>query len=670
MARKFREFDPTRNLPKWRRRFARLFLIALIAGAAYAAPKLYVPHFDVDPSTPTADWVDYGGDRGGQRHSAATQITPKNVKHLRKAWEYNTGDVSDGEGEVAARTAFEATPILVDGTLYVPTPFNRIIALDPETGEERWVYDPEIDLSHGYHNQLISRGVTMWNDADSGQKRILTATNDARLIALEASTGKPCIDFGTEGQVYLNKGVGEIRHKGEYQVTSPPVVVGDVVVVGSAIGDNQRVNVPSGVVRGFDVHSGELRWAWDLRPPDYEPDPDMLSEDGYVLGSPNVWGPMSVDEDRGLVFVPTGNPSPDYYGGMRNGLDHYGSSVVALKAETGEVAWNFQTVHHDLWDFDVPCQPTLSHVIRDGERIPVVIQATKMGLLFVLHRETGEPIFGVEERPVPQTTVPGEITSPTQPFPIKPPPLIPTQLNAEDAFGLYWGDKSECREKIETLHYEGMYTPPRVDEPTLMYPGNAGGSNWGGIAVDPIRQILVANVMDMPWVVTLIPADRIDEERRKHPDSEIGRQEGTPYGMRREMLVSSLVLPCNPPPWGTIAAVDLNTGDILWQEEFGTVRDIAPVPLPLKLGVPNLGGPLVTASGVIFIGAAMDDYLRAYDIETGKELWKGRLPAGGQATPMTYRVSEESKQYVVICAGGHGRAGTTLGDSIIAYALP
>jgi quinoprotein glucose dehydrogenase len=670
MARKLREFDPTRNLPKWRRRFARILLIALIAGAAYAAPKLYVPHFEVDPATPTADWIDYGGDRGGQRHSAATQITPKNVKHLRKAWEYHTGDVSDGNGEVESGTAFEATPILVDGTLYVPTPFNRIIALDPETGEERWTFDPKIDLKGNYGNDLISRGVTMWRDPNSDRKRIYAATNDARLFALESDSGKPCNDFGVDGQVDLNKGTGEQQWKGEYQVTSPPAVVGDVVIVGSAVSDNQRVDAPSGVLRAFDVHTGELQWAWDLRPPDFDPDPDMLTEQGYLLGSPNVWAPMSVDEERGLVFVPTGNPSPDYYGGLRNGIDYYGSSIIALKANTGEIVWNFQTVHHDLWDFDVPCQPTLSHVIRDGEQIPVVIQATKMGLVFVLHRETGEPIFGVEERPVPQTTVPGEITSPTQPFPIKPPPLVPTELSAEDAFGLYWGDKKECREMIETLHYEGMYTPPRVDEPTLMYPGNAGGSNWGGIAVDPVRQILVANVMDMPWVVTLIPTERFDEERKNNPGGSFSRQAGTPYGMRREMLTSSLVLPCNPPPWGTIAAVDLNSGDILWQEEFGTVRDIAPVPVPIKLGVPNLGGPLVTASGLIFIGAAMDDYLRAFDIETGKELWKGRLPAGGQATPMTYRVNETSKQYVVICAGGHGRAGTTLGDSIVAYALP
>jgi quinoprotein glucose dehydrogenase len=670
MTNKLTRFDPTRNLPKWRRRFARVFLIALIAGTAYAAPKLYVPHFDVDPATPVAGWIDYGGDRGGQRYSPATQITPKNVKHLRVAWEYNHGDFSDGDGAIPSESAFEATPILIDDTLYVPTPFNRIIALDPETGEERWTYDPEIDLTGRYANQLISRGVTMWMDADSGQKRLFAATNDARLIALEPETGEPCNDFGASGQVDLNAGTGEQRWKGEYQVTSAPAVVGGVVIVGSAISDNARTDAPSGVLRAYDVHSGALRWAWDLRPPDFEPKPEMLTEAGYLLGTPNVWAPMSVDDERGLVFVPTGNPAPDYYGGVRDGIDYYGSSVVALKADTGEVVWHFQTVHHDLWDFDVPCQPTLTHVVRDGEEIPVVIQATKMGLVFVLHRETGEPIFEVEEREVPQSDVPGEQTSPTQPFPVKPAPLVGTHLDSEDAWGLYWGDKRGCRELIESLHFEGMYTPPKLDTPTLMYPGNAGGTNWGGVAVDPERQILVANVMDLPWVVTLFPIERWDEERARTPNVEMARQEGTPYALRREMLISALELPCSAPPWGTLNAIDLNTGDLLWKQEFGTVRDLAPMPLPIKLGVPNLGGPCVTASGVIFIGAAMDDYLRAFDIETGKELWKGRLPAGGQATPMTYRISETGKQYVVICAGGHSRGGTKLGDSIIAYALP
>jgi quinoprotein glucose dehydrogenase len=628
----------------------------------------------IDYAGPTADWLEYGGSAGGERYSPLTQITPENVEHLEVSWTYHTGDVSDGRGEVRSTTAFEATPILVEGTLFLCSPFNRVIALDPETGAERWSYDPKVDLSGGYANQLICRGVSSWLDSerDTGvcRRRIYTATNDARLVALDSETGTPCEDFGMNGEVDLNPGVGDQLWRGEYQITSPPAVAGDLVIVGSAVADNVRIDAPSGVVRAYDARSGELRWAWDLAPPFEVPDAGYAAETGYMLGTPNVWAQFSVDEARDLLFVPTGNPSPDYYGGQRNGIDYYGSSVVALRASTGQVLWHFQTVHHDLWDFDVPAQPTLTTVVRSGEEYPAVIQPTKMGLLFMFHRETGEPLFPIEERPVPQSTVPGEQTSPTQPFPLKPPSLVPHELSPEDAWGLTPHDRKGCREKLEQLHFEGIYTPPRLGQGTLMYPGNAGGSNWGGVAVDPVRQILIANVIDMAWVVSLLPAEEYEEARRANPGVEISPQRGTPYAMRREMLTSPWDLPCNPPPWGTLAAVDLGTGDIRWQVKLGTIRDLAPFPLPLKLGVPNLGGPLVTASGLIFIGATMDDYLRAFDIETGEELWKGRLPAGGQATPMTYRLSNAGKQYVVIAAGGHGRAGTTLGDAVVAFALP
>jgi quinoprotein glucose dehydrogenase len=388
-----------------------------------------------------------------------------------------------------------------------------------------------------------------------------------------------------------------------------------------------------------------------------------------VLGTPNVWAPISVDEERGLVFVPTGNPAPDYFGGLRNGIDHYGSSVVALRASNGSVVWSYQTVHHDLWDYDVSSQPTLTTLVRDGARIPALIQATKMGLVFVLQRETGEPIFPVEERPVPQGGVPGELLSPTQPFPLKPPPLVPHDLSPEDAWGITPFDRAACRRTFEALRYEGIYTPPSL-QGSLMYPGNAGGSNWGSVAVDPERQILIANVSDVPFAVTLLPAEGYEQARRDNPGVEIAPQRGTPYAMRRETVLSPLGVPCNPPPWGTLAAVDLDDGEIRWQVRLGTIRDIAPIPLPIKLGTPNIGGPLVTASGLVFIGAAMDDYLRAFDTETGEELFKWRLPAGGQATPMSYRARPGGKQYIVIAAGGHGRGGTRLGDFIVAFALP
>ena len=373
-------------------------------------------------------WPSYGGDLGGRRYSPLTGITPQNVGGLEVAWTYHTGDVSDGRGAIPSTTAFEATPILVDGVLYICSPFNRVTALDPETGAVHWTFDPEIDLSGRYANQLICRGVSAWVDADrepgaACRRRIFMGTNDAFLIALDAETGTPCADFGEAGRVDLNRGVGDQRWQGEYQVTSPPAVVRDLVVVGSAVSDNARIDAPSGVVRAFDARTGTLRWAWDLAPPEFEPGPDNTGDHGWALGTANVWAPMSVDEERDLVFVPTGNPAPDYYRGSRAYMDYYGSSTVALRGSTGEVVWHFQTVHHDLWDYDVPSQPTLVTLRRDGGSVPAVLQSTKMGHLFVLHRETGEPLFPVEERPVPQGGVPGEVISPTQPFPVRPPPL-------------------------------------------------------------------------------------------------------------------------------------------------------------------------------------------------------------------------------------------------------
>jgi quinoprotein glucose dehydrogenase len=644
----------------------------VIVIAAAAGLWDLVAETQATPDTATAEWQSYGCDPGGSRYSPLTAINRDNVQRLEVAWVYRTGDWSDGEGEFGTTSAFEATPLLVDRTLYLASPFNRIIALDPGTGKEKWTFDPKIDLSADYGNQLTSRGVSFWRDSkhpeDPSTHRIYATTNDARLIALNAATGKPSADFANGGEINLNEGVGKALYPGEYQLTSPPTIAGNLVIVGSAISDNERIDAPSGVVRAYDARDGSLKWSWDLAPPSGPANKDLVSDAGYALATPNVWAVMSVDEDRDLVFVPTGNPAPDYYGGMRNGNDYYGSSVVAMRASTGEVVWHFQTVHHDLWDFDVPAQPTLTHVVRDGKQVPVVIQPTKMGLIFTLHRETGKPIFEVEERPVPQSTVPGEKTSPTQPFPVKPLPLVRTTLSPQDGWGPLGLGREEARKAIAACHFEGMYTPPQLNKPTLMYPGNAGGSNWGGVAVDPERQILIANVIDAAWEVMLFPADQVDQVRKKHPRIEIGQQRGTPYAMTRRLLLSPLDVPCNPPPWGTLAAIDLTSGDILWQEPLGTVRDLSPVPLPVRYGTPNLGGPMVTGGGLIFIGAAMDNYLRAFDIDSGRELWKRRLPAGGQATPMTYRLSENEPQMVVIAAGGHGRMGSKLGDYVVAFA--
>ena len=648
--------------------------VAVVAAAWHFFPRTPPP---IDFSGPVANWPAYGGNQGGERYSPATQITTANVEHLEIAWEHHSGDVSAGSQEVPATTAYEMTPILLDDVMYTCSPFNRVFALDPETGEEIWVHDPEADLSVDYANQLVCRGVAAWTgDSENGDvtcaRRISTATADSRLIAIDAATGLPCGDFGNAGEVSLTLGVGDLMWGGEYHMTSPPAVIGDLVVVGSAVNDNWRANAPAGVVRAYDARNGSLVWAWDPAPADYEwPSPEAEVPEGveYVPGTPNVWAPMSVDEERDLLFLPTGNSAPDYYGGHRNGIDKYGSSVVALRGSSGELVWHFQTVHHDLWDFDVASQPTLTTVMRNGTAIPAVVQATKMGLVFVLNRETGEPLFPVEERPVPQSDVPGERSSPTQPFPTKPPPLVPHQLSADEAWGMTPWDRGGCRERFESLRFEGIYTPPSL-EGSLMFPGNAGGTNWGGVAVDPSRQFLVANTLNIAWAVTLYPADEFEARREAGTDAELAPQRGTPYGMQREMLSSSLGIPCNAPPWGTLAAVDLSSGDIAWQVPLGTIRDIAPIPLPIKLGVPNLGGPVVTTSGLVFIGATMDDYIRAFDLSSGEELWKHRLPAGGQATPMTYRLRQDGKQYVVIAAGGHGRAGTKLGDSLVAFALP
>jgi quinoprotein glucose dehydrogenase len=617
-------------------------------------------------------WPHYGGDAGGQRYVVLDAITPRNVGRLERAWVFHTGDVSDGKGDVPSTTAFEATPILVDGLLYVCSPFNRVFALDPQTGLAVWRFDPGIDLSGRYGNQLVCRGVAYWAAADADRssqcaRRIFTATNDARLFALDALTGRACPDFGDAGSVALAPAAGEPLWQGEYQVTSPPAVVGDVVVVGSAVSDNARIDAPSGLVRAFDARSGRAIWSFDLSPPGYDPGPEQRSAAGFALGTPNVWAPMAVDPERDLVFLPTGNAAPDYYRGERAFMNHYGSSVLALRGASGEIVWQFQTVHDDLWDYDVPAQPTLTTLRRDGAQIPVVVQTTKMGLVFVLHRETGVPVLPVEERPVPRKgAVPGERISPTQPFPVRPPPLVPHTISPDDAWGLTFWDRGRCRDLLASLRFDGIYTPPSL-QGTLAYPGNAGGSNWGGVAVDARRQLLVANTMDLAWAVQLVPRDALERARRDHPHDEFGPQRGTPYALRRFAVLSPLGLPCNPPPWGQLAAVDLSSGEIAWQVKLGTIRDIAPVPLPLRLGVPNLGGPIVTSGGLVFIGAAMDDYLRAFDLATGEELWKGRLPAGGQATPMAYRIGD--RPYVVIAAGGHGRAGSRLGDTLVAFAL-
>ncbi len=623
------------------------------------------------PAAAQNDWPFYANDAGGQRWSPLAQIDRANVASLEVAWQIRTGDL-DADPGPPEHMAFEATPILVDGLLVLPTPLGRVLALDPATGAERWRFDATV-RGHEY-SEYTSRGVASWLDANAAvgapcQRRVFAATVESRLFALDAATGRLCADFGHAGEVSLKEGIGEDRPWG-YTVSSPPTVAGDLVIVGSAIGDNGRVDEAKGIVRAYDVRTGALRWVWDPIPRSGD-DPayaEWPSEGAARTGAANAWSILSYDAARDLLFVPTSSPSPDYYGGLRLGSNRHADSVVALRASTGRLVWEFQTVHHDLWDYDVPAQPVLTTIVREGRELPVVVQATKTGFLFVLERETGKPVFGVEERAVPPSDVPGEVASPTQPFPTLPPPLVPQALRPEDAFGLFSWDRNRCREKLAALRNEGMFTPPSL-RGTLAYPGITGGVNWGSVAIDPHRHVAFFDATNLAFSVRLIP--RVDYEREKAAGgglaSEFAPMLGTPYGMEREPVLGPFGVPCTPPPWGFMGAVSLDTGAILWKVTLGTVPDRIPFPL-FEQGLPSLSGVLVTAGGLVLSGNTADGYLRAHDAETGAELWRDRLPAAGAANPMTYSVA--GRQLVVIAAGGHGKVGTRRGDWVVAYALP
>jgi quinoprotein glucose dehydrogenase len=628
------------------------------------------------PGATTAEWTAYGGDALGARFSPLAEVTRDNVTSLAVAWTFRSGETPQA-APTRRPTAFEATPILVDGTLYFSTPLGKVFALDPATGAERWRFDAQVNPQTPF-GDFTSRGVSAWLDPAAAEsapcrRRIYLAAVDARLIALDARTGRLCADFGEQGTVNLRTGLrNPPQSDGEYGMTSPPAVVNGVVVIGSSVADNGRTDLASGEIRAFDARTGALRWSWDPIPRTAS-DPAWTSWNGpvaHATGAANAWAPIAADPGRDLVVIPTSSPSPDYYGGERLGANLYANSIVALRASTGARVWHFQVVHHDLWDYDVQAQPSLVMVRRDGRDIPAVMQATKTGQLFVLHRETGVPILPVEERPVPTRAVAGEAVSPTQPFSSLPSFGL-QHVSPDDAWGVTPLDRGRCRETIDGAHYGGVFTPPGLDV-TLVTPSNIGGAQWGGVAFDSERQIVVVPVNRLAALVQLIPREHHDPSRNE-AGWEYAPMRGTPYVMRRRILLSPLGLPCTAPPFGTLVAISLLSGKTIWEVPLGTTRDLvaAKIFLPIKVGsgTPNLGGPIVTAGSLVFIGAAMDNYLRAFDIESGRELWKGRLPAGGQATPMTYRLPN-GRQFIVIAAGGHGKMGTTRGDAVVAFALP
>ena len=605
-------------------------------------------------------WPSYGGDQGGQRFSGARQITPANVSGLAVAWTYSTGDLTT-KADAIKRASFEDTPILAEGRLYVCSPFDEVSALDPGTGKQLWRYDPHLDTTIHYPNDYVCRGVTFARHAPGAvcAARIFLNTADRRLIALDAATGKPCADFGNRGTLSIAPD-GEQYRRGQIHTTSPPVVTHGLVIVGSSIDDNQKVDELRGTVHAFDWVTGAPRWSFD---------PLVGRHAPFRGGAANVWAPMSVDETRGLVFLPVSSTSPDFFGGLRGGNGAYANSVVALHVETGTLAWSFQTTHHDVWDYDLPAQPTLGTVTYGGRTIEAVLQPTKQGLLFTLVRDTGVPLIAVVERNVPQGGAPGEKLSPTQPFPIAPKPLAASRVTPGDVYGLTFWDRGVCRDIIAKARHDGLYTPPSL-QGTIVYPFTGGGSNWGGLAFDAANDVVYVNTSNVMHLVTLIPTKDYKAMSERFFGKEVSLQAGAPFAMKRETILSPFGLPCNPPPWGLLHAIDMHSGKILWSVPLGTSEDMVPFSEYFlgASGTPNLGGPIVTAGGLVFIGAAMDDSIRAFDARTGAELWKGRLPAGGQATPMTY--VWRNRQYVVIAAGGHAKLDTKRGDQVIAFALP
>ena len=600
----------------------------------------------------------FAAEPANSQYSPLKQIDAGNVAKLKLAWIYRTSEPLTplrGEGKAPQ---FEATAIYENGLLYIGTPYGHAIAIDPLTGKERWSFDAHINPK-GNYGDFTNRGVTPWPDtaASAGEvcaRRIFFASIDARLFSLDAMTGKPCEGFGNHGEIDLTKGLRRgALFVGEIEETSPPAVIDDLVIVGAGIADNVRLNAPTAEVRAFDARTGALKWTWD-------PMAGLPN-----VGAGNAWSRIAADPANHLVFVPTGSASPDYFGGLRPGDNLYANSVVALRSRTGEMVWHFQTVHHDLWDYDVATPPALVTIQKGGKQVNAVAIGSKTGHIFVLDRLTGKPLLPLEERSVPASDVPGEEASRTQPFPLMPAPLGLQKLSAEDAWGPTEADRAWCREQLAGLKSGSIFTPPSL-QGTISMPGNIGGLHWGGIATDSERGLMVAPSNDFVALVRLMPRERMGEYHKQHPDWEMAMQLGTPFAMSRIFPRSPSGFPCNPPPFGTLSGIDVATGKLRWRVPLG----VMPIPgAKPEWGSINLGGPLMTGGGLVFIGATLDTSIRAFDVNTGKELWRGDLPASARSTPMTLR-APDGKQMVVIAAGGHDTAFGKLDNALVAFTLP
>jgi len=614
------------------------------------------------------DWREFGRTAAGDRFSPSNEITPHNVSKLRVAWTYRTGDIKENYPNTKAAFMFEATPIKIGETLFLCTPHNIVIALDAATGKEKWRHDPKVNDTGVA--MMVCRGVTYYETAAKVAdcpKRILAGTIDGRMFALDSETGQRCQSFGKNGEIDLREGVGQFEPGFQYS-TSPPQIVGDVAVIGGFVLDGVSTQMPSGVVRAFNAQSGKLEWAWDMGRADPGP---LKPGETYTQGTPNAWTPFSADPALGLVYVPTGNRSPDYYGAHRTVAENkYSTSVVALDAKTGTVRWSFQTVHNDLWDYDNPAQPVLIDSLTKDGVVPALILPTKMGEVYLLDRRDGTPLTAVTERPAPAGDIPGERYSPTQPWSTGMPQFAPEPLFEKDMWGATPLDQLWCRIDFKSMRYQGRYTPPSTVR-TLQFPGNFGVLNWGSVAVDIDRNIMIVNSSAMPQRALLVPraeAEKLPQSDIKNGHLGLSPQSGTPYAVDFGPFFSKLGLPCTSPPWGQIHGVNLDTKKIIWSTKLGTTQDHAPLGIAVP-GVFNIGGAAVSKGGVTFIGATIDNYLRAFDTQTGKELWKGRLPAGPQAGVMTYTSGATGKQYVVIATGGHAFMRSTPGDYVVAYAL-